>query len=206
MDYAEQQRSPVKHLTGITVVLILHALVGYALVNGLARKMVEVIRSPMETKIIEEAKKPPADDTPPPPPPKLVQLPPAFVPPPEVQIQAPATAQPTISNTTRVVAPIKAAPPPPVAAPIQVAVACPNSQKIRNDIDYPAQARRNEIEGNVLIEFTVATDGSIKDIDIKSSSDRVFNNVSINAVKQFKCNAQDRDVRVTVPFAFKLIN
>ena len=206
-DYAQQQRSPGKHLTGIVAVLILHVLVGYALVNGLARKMVEVIRSPMETRIIEEASKPPPDDMPPPPPPKMVQLPPAFVPPPEVQIQAPAAPQTTISNTTRVIAP--AAPPkaaPPVAAAPNVGVACPNSQKIRNEIDYPTQARRNELEGNVLIEFTVAADGSIKDIDIKSSSDRVFNNVSINAVKQFKCNAQGRDVRVTVPFAFKLVN
>ena len=204
MDYAQQQRSPVKHLTGIAAVVLLHVVVGYALVNGLARKMVEVIKSPMETKIIEDANKPPPDDTPPPPPPKLVQLPPAFVPPPEVQIQAPAAPQASIT-TTRVLAPVKAAPPP-VAAPIQVGTACPNSQKVRAEIAYPAQARRDELEGNVLIEFTVSGDGSIKDIEIKSSSDRVFNNVSVNAVKQFKCNAQGRDVRVTVPFSFRLVN
>ena len=58
----------------------------------------------------------------------------------------------------------------------------------------------------VLIEFTVAADGSIKDIEVKSSTDRVFNNASINAVRQFKCNAQGRDVRVSVPFVFKLVN
>ena len=209
MDYAEQQRSPVKHLTGLGFVLLLHVLVGYALVDGLARKMVEVIKSPMETKIIEEANKPPPDDTPPPPPPKLVPLPPAFVPPPEVQIQAPAAAQPTISNITSVVAPVVRAAPPPapvVQAPPSVGVACPNSQKVRSEISYPASAKRDELEGNVLIEFTVAADGSIKDIDIKSSSDRIFNNASINAVKQFKCNAQGRDVRVSVPFVFKLVN
>ena len=206
MDYAEQQRSPVKHLVGLAAVLLLHIVVGYALVNGLARKMVEVIKSPMETKIIEEANKPPPDDTPPPPP-KLAPLPPAFVPPPEVQIQAPAAPQPTISNTTSVVAPVKPPPPAPVVhAPPSVGVACPNSQKVRAEISYPAQAKRDELEGNVLIEFTVAADGAIKDIDIKSSSDRVFNNVSINAVKQFKCNAQGRDVRVSVPFVFKLVN
>ncbi|MCX7170930.1 MAG: TonB family protein [Proteobacteria bacterium] len=207
MDYAEQQRSPVKHLTGLAVVLLFHIVVGYALVNGLARKMVEVIKSPMETKIIEEASKLP-EDTPPPPPPKLVPLPPAFVPPPEVQIQAPATPQPTISNTTSVVAPVRSVlPPAPVMhAPPSVGVACPNSQKVRSDISYPASAKRDELEGNVLIEFTVAADGSIKDIEVKSSSDRIFNNVSINAVRQFKCNAQGRDVRVSVPFVFKLVN
>ena len=206
MDYAQQQRSPVKHLTGIGVVLLLHIVVGYALVNGLARKMIEVIKSPMETKIIEEANKPPPDDTPPPPP-KLVKLPPAFVPPPEVQIQAPAAPQASISNTTSIAAPVRAAPPAPVVhAPPSVGVACPNSQKVRAEIAYPAQARRNELEGDVLIEFTVAADGAIKDIDIKSSTDRVFNNASINAVRQFKCNAQGRDVRVSVPFVFKMVN
>ncbi|MCX7171263.1 MAG: energy transducer TonB [Proteobacteria bacterium] len=206
MDYAEQQRSPVKHLTGLAVVLLFHILVGYALVNGLARKMIEVIKSPMETKIIEEANKSPPDDTPPPPPPKLVPLPPAFVPPPEVQIQAPAAPQPTISNTTSVVTPVKPPPAPVVHAPPSVGVACPNSQKVRSEISYPASAKRDELEGNVLIEFTVAADGAIKDLEVKSSTDRVFNNASINAVRQFKCNAQGRDVRVSVPFVFKLVN
>lgn len=203
MDYAEQQRSPAKHLAGLMVVVLLHMVVGYALVNGLARKMVEVIKSPMETKIIEEASKPPEDT--PPPPPKLVTLPPAFVPPPEVQIQAPAAAAPSISNTTRVIAPVRA-PAPVVHAPPSVGVACPNSQQVRAEISYPARAKRDELEGSVLIEFTVAADGSIKDIDIKSSTDPVFNSVSINAVRQFKCNAQGRDVRVSVPFVFKMVN
>lgn len=212
MDYAQQQRSPVKHLTGIAVVVILHIVVGYALVSGMAKRLVDASKAIMETKIIEEVKKP-LDDLPPPPPPKLVQLPPAFVPPPEVQIHVPVTINPTISNVTRTApAPVVKAPPPPpppapvVQAPPSVGIACPNSQQIRSDITYPTQARRDELEGNVLIEFTVAADGSIKDIDIKSSSDRVFNNVSVNAVRQFKCNAQGRDVRVSVPFVFKLVN
>lgn len=204
MDYAQQQRSPGRHLAGITAVLVLHIVVGYALVNGMAKRLVDATKAIMETKIIAEVNKP-RDDTPPPPPPKLVQLPPAFVPPPEVQIAAPPAINPTISSVTRTTVAVKAAPPP-VAAPILVGVACPNSQKIRADITYPTQARRDGLEGNVLIEFTVAADGSIKEVDIKSSTDRVFNNVSINAVKQFKCNAQGRDVRVTVPFSFKLVD
>lgn len=203
MDYAQQQRSPGKHLAGIGAVLILHIIIGYALINGMAKRLVDATKAIMETKIIAEVNKP-QDDTPPPPPPKLVQLPPAFVPPPEVQIAAPPPAiSPTITSVTRAPAPVKAAP---VAAPIQVAVACPNSQKIRAGINYPTRARRDGLEGNVLIEFTVAADGAIKDIDIKNTTDRVFNDVSINAVKQFKCNAQGRDVRVTVPFAFKLVD
>lgn len=64
MDYAQQQRRPTKHLVGLGVVVLMHILLGWALVSGLARKVVEVIKAPIETKIIEEVK-------PPPPPPKI---------------------------------------------------------------------------------------------------------------------------------------
>ena len=207
MDYAQQQRQPGKHLTGIVVVLIFHVFLGWALVSGLARKVVEVVKGPMTTKIIEEVKKPPPPDTPPPPPPKMVQVMPTFVPPPEIQIQSQVSQSP-ISNPTPVAPPVYAppkppAPPAPVAAP-SVGVACPNSQQIRTEIKYPAQARKDGTEGDVLIEFTVATSGEIKDIEVKSSSNRVFNSVSLNAVRQFQCKGQGRDVRVQVPFSFKL--
>ena len=206
MDYAQQQRQPGKHLTGITVVIILHAIVVYALVTGLARKAIDVIKQPMTTKVIEEVKKPPPPDTPPPPPPKLVQIIPTFVPPPEVQISSPVV-QAVISNPTPIAPPVYAPPKPVVAAPPAppaVGTACPNSQQIRTEIKYPAAARKDGIQGDVLVEFTVATNGEIKDVDVKSSSNRVFNSVSVNAVRQFKCNAQARDVRVQVPFSFKL--
>ena len=42
MDFAEQQRKPGKHLVAFSVVVVFHVLLGYALVNGLARKIVEV--------------------------------------------------------------------------------------------------------------------------------------------------------------------
>ena len=206
MDYAQQQRQPGKHVTGITVVLVLHVIVVYALVTGLARKAMDVIKQPMTTKVIEEVKKPPPPDTPPPPPPKLVQIIPTFVPPPEVQISSPVQ-QVVISNPTPVAPPVYAPPKPVVAAPPappSVGTACPNSQQIRTEIKYPAAARKDGIQGEVLVEFTVATNGEIKDVDVKSSSNRVFNSVSVNAVRQFKCNAQARDVRVQVPFSFKL--
>ena len=216
MDYAQQQRSPVKHLTGIAAAVILHVLVGYVLVNSRARKMLEVIQSPLEIMILKEVKKPPPPDMPSSPPRKMRKLPPAFVPQPEVQIQAPTEPQTAITHTTSV-APSAVNTPPGRRAGrgsgtgvgpslVGVGVACPNSQHIRSEIAYPEQARRDKLEGNVLIDFTLLADGSIKDIDIRSSSDRVFNNVSVNAVRQFKCTAQGSDMRVSVPFVFKLDN
>ena len=56
MDFAQQQRTPGKHVVGIGIVLGLHVLLGWALVTGLAQRMIEVIKAPIETKIIEEVK------------------------------------------------------------------------------------------------------------------------------------------------------
>ena len=210
MGYAEQQRQPGKHAVGIGVVIILHILLGWALASGLATKAVRIILPETEAVIIVEKPKPPPPPLEPPPPPKQVVVVQTFVPPPEVQIQQ--QLQPPVIQNTTVVAPTVFAPPTPPAppapiappAPVSVGIACPNSQQIRADIKYPTQARKDGLQGEVLIEATVGANGEIKDVEVISSSNRAFNSVSINSVRLFKCNAQGRDVRVQVPFSFKL--
>src|SRR2546427_4756141 len=82
MSYAQPQSSS-KRLTALVAVGIFHVILIYALIHGLARKIVEVVRAPLETKIIEEIKRPPPEQPPPPPPPpKLATPPPPFIPPP----------------------------------------------------------------------------------------------------------------------------
>ena len=99
MQYAQAQRNPGKHSVGFVVVVLIHVAVVYALVTGLARKVVDVIKQPLETKIIETPKPPPEVLPPVPPPPQLEAPPPPFIPPPEVTIQAPSPP-PTISAVT----------------------------------------------------------------------------------------------------------
>src|SRR6266853_2486051 len=110
MDFAQEQRNPTKHLVGIGFVILFHVVLVYALVTGLARKVVDVIKVPIETKIIEEVKPPPPPERPPPPPPKLAAPPPPFIPPPEIQIAQPPPQQPVIAS-------VQTAPPPPNAPP-----------------------------------------------------------------------------------------
>ena len=102
MDFSKRQADPRRHLVGITFVILFHAFIVYALVTGLAKKVVDVVRAPIETKVIEEIKKPPP---PPevvvPPPPRLEAPPPPFIPPPEVQIQQPIQPQPRKRSVTR---------------------------------------------------------------------------------------------------------
>ena len=71
MDFSKRQDDPRRHLLGLSVVVALHVLIVYALVNGLARKVVDVVRAPIETRLIEEIIKPPP---PPPKPPPTAEL------------------------------------------------------------------------------------------------------------------------------------
>lgn len=178
MDYAQQQRNPGKHAVGIGIVIAMHILLGWALVSGLARKVVDVIKAPIETKIIEEVKPPPPP--PPenlPPPPKFAPPPPSFVPPPEVVVNNPAPA-PTITTTTvappptqvTIQPPAPPAPPAPVAPPAPRRVAQPAIANVgecapKNE-DYPPAAQRANATGTTSIQFTVGADGKMTGAEI----------------------------------------
>lgn len=201
MNYAQQQRDPRRHFVGIGSVVLIHVIVVYALVNGLARKVVEVLKKPIDVNIIEEVKLAPPPKTPPP---KIVTPPPppTYVPPPEVAIAAPPQA---VAAVTQAPPP----PPPPVAARpavVNVAVACPNHLEVRNRTPYPPQASRMGLSGDVLIEFTVTPAGGIADIAVIKSSNKVFESAAAAAVAQFQCIGQGQAVKVRVPFIFRLEN
>jgi protein TonB len=214
MDFAQQQRDPTRHLIGIGAVVILHVLVVWALVSGLARKVVEVVKGPIEVKVIEEIiKKPPPPEVVPPPP-KLAAPPPPFIPPPEINIAPPPTTAPTITAVTKdaPTAPsapvIQKVPESPVAAAApsvrSAQIACANYREVMSSIVYPREALKDGIEGEVVIEFTVGGNGQIKDAVIKSSSNRVFNRSSMAVVSQLQCQSGGQDIRVQAPISFKI--
>lgn len=208
--YGRTRQHPVRRFGGIAAVLLLHLVLIYALVNGLATKVVQVIQHPIETKIIEPVKPPPPPPLPPVtlPPPKFAPPPPPFVPPPEVPVAPPPQQQTMAHQATPVpVAPAQpAAPVAPPAKPIshEVGVVCPNSDQVRASIRYPKEAQANGITGNVTIEFTVEPDGHITNERVALSADESLDRAALNAVKQFSCVGQAQAVRVQVPFSFNL--
>jgi protein TonB len=204
LDFAEQQRNPVKHLFGMTIVVVMHIIVVYALVTGLARKVVEVIKQPLETKIIEEIKDKPKDE--PPPPPKLQTPPPPFVPPPEVQIQMPSTlstsAISTTTNVKPVAAPVRAAPQPAQPKPVVRKGAVPLH---RVNPEFPRRALQDGIQGSVVAHLMVSRDGTVKEVKIISSEPRgVFDREVIRAMMQWKFTPDDNDYIVEAPIEFRL--
>ena len=183
MDFAEQQRNPGRHAVGIGIVLALHAVLAWALVTGLAQRMVEVIKAPITTKIIEEVKPPPPP--PPenlPPPPKFQPPPPAFVPPPEVNVAPPPVAAPTITTVvTPPPAPVPVTISPPPAPEAPPAPPAPPRQAVRTEPrlnfgstcdrpEYPATARRSDAVGDTTIRFTADATGTVVEAVVERSS------------------------------------
>ncbi|HYL89125.1 MAG TPA: TonB family protein [Burkholderiales bacterium] len=166
MSYAHPRTSS-RRLTGLAITVVLHIVLIYALLHGLARKIVEVVAPPLETKVIEEVK-PPADK-PPPPPPKLETPPPPFIPPPEINIQMPMQQAPTITAvapTPPSPKPVAIAPPPHVpvrTAPVVQASSCDKP-------DYPPASRRANETGTVLLNFLVDVNGKVLDSKVERSS------------------------------------
>jgi protein TonB len=170
MDYAQQQRNPAKHLIALTLVVLLHALVVYAVVNGLAKKVVDAIKKPIEAKVVEEHKPPPPPETPPPPPPKLVVPPPPFIPPPEIQIAVPVQTQTITQVTTKQPPP---APPPPEARPAPRPSTPGNLDRGScgsPEPAYPMASRRNQEAGTVVLSIEVDVNGNPGAINVARSS------------------------------------
>lgn len=64
----------------------------------------------------------------------------------------------------------------------------------RIEPNYPPRALRAGVEGTVTVEFTITTDGSVRDIEVvKADPPDIFNNAVINAVKRWKFPPQKVD-------------
>jgi protein TonB len=215
MDFARQQRNPARHMVGMTFVILLHVIVIYALVSGLARKVVEVVKKPIDAKIIEEIKAPP-----PPPPPKPVQQQPQrveavqqpYVPPPDIPVPVTSTG-PTISavTTEAPTQPYVIAPPPPVAAAPAPPAPKPAVRRgiarvSGDDPTYPREAIKAGVsKGHVVVRLQIDEKGNVIDVNfVKSDPPRVFDRVVSQAVKDWKFHAEGEKYVAEVEFNFTL--
>ncbi len=172
---------------GLAAVLLLHLLLGWAFVSGLAHKVVEVVKAPLETKIIEEIRKPPPE-LPPPPPPKLAPPPPPYIPPPEIEIQQPAAAPaPAITAVTTQPPPqpVYRAPPAP-PPPARPAVRHEYKPISRVEPVFPHRAIKEGLSGEVTAWVYVASDGSVARVEIRHTSNRIFDGEVVRALAQWR--------------------
>jgi protein TonB len=151
--YAARQRSPRKHLTGIGWVVLLHALLLWAISTGLARDVVQMTENTVEAVLMSEA--PPPAPTPPP----KTPLPKTPAPPPP----APTSTAPAITQTPTPPAAAPQAPAIRMGAVIQAGAHCAKP-------DYPSASRRMEEEGTVTLKFLIGADGKVLQADVEKSS------------------------------------
>jgi protein TonB len=199
MDFSQNEASPLRKFGGLGVVVLIHIIGAYALVTGLASRMIDSIKAPVETKVIEEkVKPPPPPPDPTPPPPKMTAPPPPFIPPPEVPVQQ--QVQNPIQQTTSVAPPAEKfrpaeppketkLPPGPAYQP-QPGFADLNSCKP----DYPRASLLAEEAGTVKVTFEVGADGQLVGSSITQSSGyKNLDRATVNALSRCKFKPAYKD-------------
>jgi periplasmic protein TonB len=202
MDDRFEPKDPSRRVKGVLIVIVLHALLAYALVSGLARKGLNAINKPLEAVVIQEVIIPPSTPPAPPPPapaPKETRKPQEVLkreapPPPSVP---PSDVAPEVSSTAPVVASVAPAPSP-LAAPgpkrTSIGLVCPTQ--------VPRKALQEGIEGVVKAQIHVK-DGTILDVTVLSGP-RVFHAAVKAAMLQYRCVTDGGEVTATQEFTFRL--
>lgn len=174
MSYVDQGMTRGR-VYAIIAVAVLHALLAYAVVTGLAYNFMKKAAEDLKTFDVQEEPPPPPE--PPPPEQQQVQPPPIVTPPPLVQMNTPAPPVTTVTNapppvltqTAPPAPPLPPAPPPPPRT-VEPAHARANLASYVSDADYPASAIRAEQQGTTGFRLTVGTDGHVTGCDVTSSS------------------------------------
>ena len=209
MEYAFRKSSPQSRAVRLGMVALFHAALVASLMNMMGTvefvKAVKEVTVTILPRVDEPVKKAESQVKVP-----VTPLTPPTVPPPVIEIAPQVQPETVTANASSV--PNNASNVPATAGDSSVsnnaapglAAACPNSQAVRNNVRYPLTARRDGLEGDVVARFIVAANGTIRDIAIVSSTNRAFNSTVAQAVAQFSCVGQGRDVAVEVPFSFRL--
>jgi protein TonB len=174
MSYVDQPISRGR-VWAIVIVAVLHALLAYAFVSGLAYKFIKSATEDLKVVDVKEEPPPPPEEPPPPPPDQpssppvtAVQspLPPISSAPP-VPITPPVPYSPPVPIAAPP-APVPAPPPPPRVVPPQRARA--NLNSYFSAYDYPAAALRGNDQGTTSFRLTIGPNGRVTDCQVTGSS------------------------------------
>lgn len=74
---------------------------------------------------------------------------------------------------------------------------------------YPEEARKANKSGEVYVDALISENGTVKEVKIKKSSDKIFDQAAINAMKKAKFKPGTKDKKpvetwITMPIKFKL--
>lgn len=144
---------------------------------------------------------------PPPPPPKTPPKPPEPV---TKKIPRP---DPTPDEPEPVVTPPPApepSPAPPSPAPAEqmgpVRVSPGQGPGLIKKVEprYPPIAQSARVEGTVVVDAVIRKDGTVSDVTVLSSTNKMFDQACVEAVRQWRFTPSPQDVVLTVTVTFKL--
>lgn len=180
MAYADQQMSGNK-IVAIVIVALIHIVVGYTLVTGLAYSAVKQVVERVTTVDIEEPEPEPEEEPPPPPPEEITAPPPPVAPPPPINVSVrppdivtQAEIPPPAPVVRQIVpappAPAPAPPPPPPSKARDVEPRNQSSWARRIQENYPSRSLREGVEGTVGVSVVVNGEGRVESCSVSSSS------------------------------------
>ena len=146
---------------------------------------------------------------PPPPPPKTPPKPPEPVtkkiprPDPTPDEPEPITAPPPPPEPSTSVAPPSPAPAQSMG-PIRVSPGQGPGLIKKVEPRYPPIAQAARLEGTVVVDAVIRKDGTVSDVTILSSTNKMFEQACIEAVRQWRFTPGAQDVVLTVTVTFKL--
>src|SRR5262249_44376422 len=120
---------------------------------------------------------------------------------PEINIQAPVQAAPTITTAPAVKPPVPVVAPPP---PPQPAIRKDFKPSSRVEPTFPRQALQQGLSGRVKAWMHVAPNGSVTEVEIKESSNSLFNREVIRALSQWRFAAEQVGFIVEQEIVFNL--
>jgi protein TonB len=162
----------------IIVVALIHILLGYALVSGLAMSVAKKAVEDLKTFDVEEEPPPPEEEPPPPektpnvPPPPQVAAPPPLVRTPVQESPVQATPNPPPFVPTPVARPAPPAPPapPPPVQRTEPKSATGSLQGLFRPDDYPESAAERGDTGTTRVSLTIGTTGRVTNCQVVSGS------------------------------------
>jgi periplasmic protein TonB len=184
--YAQRKQIGTRNRTAaIAVVAIVHVILGYTIITGLAYNVIKAATDDLMTFDVEQEPPPPVEEPPPPPPEVVPETPPPVVSPPPVvrtQVVQPPPVRtvqdappPVVTHRAPVAPPAPPAPAPPPPPPPPVTVVPPRSatgdlQGLFRGEDYPQAAIQADQQGTVTVRLTVGTNGRVASCNVSSSS------------------------------------
>lgn len=174
MSYVDQPISRGRFYA-IVIVAVLHALLAYAFVSGLAYKFVKAATEDLKVVDVKEEPPPPPEE-PPPPPPDQPNSPPVTAVPSIVPTPSPIAVPPTppavyIPPAPVITPPAPPAPPPPPPPRVQPPQrARANLNSYFSTDDYPAAALRGNDQGTTGFRLTIGPNGRVSNCQVTSSS------------------------------------